>query len=138
MNTTKQAFVVQTRNQLQLMRGHLLRMESGSGDADAIDAVFRAVHNIFFAAYRVDGNADTNECQFIIEFTKILYDVLDEIRSESIAVTPALIEMLLACSGYLDMLVDCVEMEIKPTYDANKQGRSLYGKLKCLILVSSV
>jgi two-component system chemotaxis sensor kinase CheA len=123
MDAIQQAFVVESRELLQAMEDNLLQMESSGGDAETINAIFRAAHTI-------KGGAGVIECKFIVEFTHVLENVLDEMRSGTISATPELIEVLLACSDQLDALVGCVESETLPDDELNKAGAALREKLQ--------
>ena len=123
MDAIQQAFVVESRELLQMMEDNLLQMESSGGDAETINAIFRAAHTI-------KGGAGVIECKFIVEFTHVLENVLDEMRSGTITPNRELIEVLLACSDQLDALVGCVESESEPGEDVNKASLSLREKLQ--------
>jgi two-component system chemotaxis sensor kinase CheA len=123
MDAIQQAFVVESRELLQMMEDNLLQMESNGGDAETINAIFRAAHTI-------KGGAGVIECKFIVEFTHVLENVLDEMRDGKITADRDLIEVLLACSDQLDALVGCVENETEPGDDVNKASASLREKLQ--------
>jgi two-component system chemotaxis sensor kinase CheA len=123
MDAIQQAFVVESRELLQMMEDNLLQMESNGGDAETINAIFRAAHTI-------KGGAGVIECKFIVEFTHVLENVLDEMRSGTITPNSELIEVLLACSDQLGALVGCVESETEPGDDVNKASASLREKLQ--------
>ncbi|MDO8991057.1 MAG: chemotaxis protein CheA [Sideroxyarcus sp.] len=123
MDAIQQAFVVESRELLQMMEDNLLQMESSGGDAETINAIFRAAHTI-------KGGAGVIECKFIVEFTHVLENVLDEMRSGTIAPSPELIEVLLACSDQLDALVGCVESETEPGEEVGKASASLRERLQ--------
>lgn len=123
MDAIQQAFVVESRELLQMMEDNLLQMESSGGDAETINAIFRAAHTI-------KGGAGVIECKFIVEFTHVLENVLDEMRSGTITPDRDLIEVLLACSDQLDALVACVESETEPGEDVNKASAALREKLQ--------
>lgn len=123
MDAIQQAFVVESRELLQMMEDNLLQMESSGGDAETINAIFRAAHTI-------KGGAGVIECKFIVEFTHVLENVLDEMRAGTIVPSRELIEVLLACSDQLDALVGCVESETEPNDEVNKASNSLREKLQ--------
>src|ERR1017187_1137065 len=123
MDAIQQAFVVESRELLQMMEENLLQMEENGGDSETINAIFRAAHTI-------KGGAGVIECKFIVEFTHVLENVLDEMRSGTITSSPALVEVLLKCSDQLGILMACVENNSEPTDDANKVSQSLREKLQ--------
>jgi two-component system chemotaxis sensor kinase CheA len=123
MDAIQQAFVVESRELLQMMEDNLLQMESSGGDAETINAIFRAAHTI-------KGGAGVIECKFIVEFTHVLENLLDEMRAGKIAPDRDLIEVLLACSDQLEALIGCVESESEPGDDVNKASTVLRNKLQ--------
>jgi two-component system chemotaxis sensor kinase CheA len=123
MDAIQQAFVVESRELLQMMEDNLLQMEENGGDPETINAIFRAAHTI-------KGGAGVIECKFIVEFTHVLENVLDEMRSGTITSNPALVEVLLGCSDHLSTLMGCVENESEPNDDVNKLSNSLREKLQ--------
>jgi len=123
MDAIQQAYVVEGRELLQMMEDNLLQMESNGGDSDTINSIFRAAHTI-------KGGAGVIECTFIVEFTHVLENVLDEMRSGTISASPELVEVLLACSDHLGTLMGCVESEVEPTSEVNTISASLREKLQ--------
>jgi two-component system chemotaxis sensor kinase CheA len=123
MDAIQQAYVVEGRELLQMMEDNLLQMEDTGGDADTINSIFRAAHTI-------KGGAGVIECKFIVEFTHVLENVLDEMRSGTIHPSPALVEVLLKCSDQLGTLMGCVENDAEPTEDVNRLSQSLREKLQ--------
>ena len=123
MDAIQEAYVVEGRELLQMMEDNLLQMEDNGGDPDTINSIFRAAHTI-------KGGAGVIECKFIVEFTHVLENVLDEMRSGTIKSSPELVEVLLACSDHLGTLMACVESESEPNDDVNKVSHSLREKLQ--------
>lgn len=123
MDPIQQAYVVEGRELLQMMEDNLLQMEDNGGDPDTINSIFRAAHTI-------KGGAGVIECKFIVEFTHVLENVLDEMRSGTIKSSPELVEVLLACSDHLSTLMGCVESESEPDEAANKISQALREKLQ--------
>ena len=123
MDAIQQAYVVESRELLQAMEDGLMQMEEQGGDPETINAIFRAAHTI-------KGGAGVIECKFIVEFTHVLENVLDEMRSGNIQPSPDLVELLLACSDQLGVLVGCVETDTEPDAEAGKTSAELRDKLK--------
>ena len=123
MDAIQQAFVIESHELLQGMEEKLLQMEGSGGDPETINAIFRAAHTI-------KGGAGVIECKFIVEFTHVLENVLDEMRSGTITADPGLIEVLLACSDHLVRLIGCVENEAEPGDNDNKTSNALREKLQ--------
>ncbi len=123
MDAIQQAFVIESRELLQMMEENLLQLENSAGDPEIINAIFRAAHTI-------KGGAGVIECDFIIEFTHVLENVLDEMRSGTITPNRELIEVLLACSDHLGILMGCVENDALPSDEENKTSLSLRKQLQ--------
>ena len=123
MDAIQQAYVVEGRELLQMMEDNLLQMEGNGGDPDTINSIFRAAHTI-------KGGAGVIECKFIVEFTHVLENVLDEMRSGTIKPSPELVEVLLKSSDHLGALMACVENETWPSDEVNKVSLSLREKLQ--------
>jgi len=117
MDAIQQAFVVESRELLQMMEDSLLQMEENGGDPETINAIFRAAHTI-------KGGAGVIECRFIVDFTHVLENVLDEMRAGTISPSPDLTEVLLFCADHLNTLIGCVESESEPDNDTSKSGAS--------------
>jgi two-component system chemotaxis sensor kinase CheA len=123
MDAIQQAFVIESRELLQQMEESLLQMESDGGDSETTNAIFRAAHTI-------KGGAGVIECNFIVEFTHVLENVLDEMRSGNITANQALVGLLLECADHLGKLLGCVENETEPGGDDNQTSKTLKEKLQ--------
>jgi two-component system chemotaxis sensor kinase CheA len=118
MDVIQQAFVIESHELLQLMEDNLLQLESSGDDPEIINAIFRVAHTI-------KGGAGVIECKFIVEFTHVLENVLDEMRSGTIAASRDLVEALLASADHLAVLLSCVENETEPHEDINRASEAL-------------
>ena len=103
MNLDKalQAFIEESRELLLAMEDALLTLETAPGDADAINAVFRAMHTI-------KGTAGLFAFDRIVSFTHVAESVMDRVRAGEVAVDDRLIALLLACKDHLATLLDGV------------------------------
>jgi two-component system chemotaxis sensor kinase CheA len=77
----------------------LLALEAGDGDADTINAVFRAVHS-------VKGGAGAFGFEALVAFAHIFETALDAMRSGALAAAPDVIKAMLRAS---DVLADHVQ-----------------------------
>ncbi|MDO8207966.1 MAG: chemotaxis protein CheA [Gallionella sp.] len=123
MDEIQQAFVVEGRELLQMMEDNLLQMEGSGSDSETINAIFRAAHTI-------KGGAGVIECNFIVEFTHVLENVLDEMRAGVIVADRELIEVLLNSADQLGALLTCVENNSEPGDDVNLTSAALREKLQ--------
>jgi two-component system chemotaxis sensor kinase CheA len=123
MDEIQQAFVVEGRELLQMMEENLLQMEERGSDPEIINAIFRAAHTI-------KGGAGVIECQFVVEFTHVLENVLDEMRAGNIVADQTLVEVLLICADQLGALLNCIESDCEPGADVNLTSAALCEKLQ--------
>jgi two-component system chemotaxis sensor kinase CheA len=74
----------------------LLAMEAGTGDAETINAVFRAVHS-------VKGGAGAFGLEALVRYAHVFETLMDEVRAGRIEAEPELVRCLLRAA---DVLVD--------------------------------
>jgi len=125
MDELQTVFVTESREQLVALEAALLQLESQSHDADTLNAIFRAVHTI-------KGGAGVVECDFIVAFTHVVENVLDQLRNGDIPVSVDRVAVLLACSDHVGRLLD--ELEVgHATLAAELQadGDALLARLQC-------
>ena len=99
MDEITSVFIQEAREQLAEMESGLLRFEQTPDDADNINAIFRAAHT-------VKGGAGVVECDFIVDFTHLVENLLDSLRNGELAVTAPLATLLLECCDQMASLVD--------------------------------
>ncbi len=84
-----QDFYSEAQSQIESLESNILVLENDPSDKAALDEIFRAAHTLKGASAAVQMHELT-------EFTHLVEDVLDEIRSASSAVTPELVDLLLS------------------------------------------
>lgn len=94
-------FIEEAHEQLTAMEDGLLRMEEGGGDADLLNAVFRAAHTI-------KGAAGVVELEHIERFTHILENLLDRVRNREIQVGSEMVTLLLQGCDHLRAMLAMV------------------------------
>ena len=82
-------FFSEAQSQVDTLEQNILVLETESGNRDAVDEIFRAAHTL-------KGGAATVEMSELAGFTHLVEDVLDAIRSDAVAVSEAVIDVLLA------------------------------------------
>ena len=95
----KVTFFQECEEQLAELESGLLAMEAGDTDPETINAVFRAAHTI-------KGGAGIVECDYIVGFTHVLENALDDARDGRIKVDHELIQLLLASGDQIARLLD--------------------------------
>lgn len=81
-------FYSEAEMQVEMLEQNILVLENDSSNEDAIDEIFRAAHTL-------KGAAATVQMAELAEFTHIVEDVLDEIRSGKLTVDGDTIDLLL-------------------------------------------
>lgn len=87
-------FVNETREMLESMELNIVKIGRGETDPELLNSLFRSAHTIKGTAGMYDFNA-------IAEFVHTLEDVLDRVRSHSLDLTDALIQIILKCKDHL-------------------------------------
>ena len=94
-----QTFVAEARELLRDMEAGLLQLEQTPDDPEALNAVFRAAHTI-------KGSSGVFGFDTIVEFTHVMENLLEDVRSGEILVDADLTALLLSCGDHVDLLVD--------------------------------
>lgn len=84
-----QEYLTESRELLQKAQEDTLRLESEPGNKEALASIFRAFHTI-------KGGAGFLEADHLVEWAHHLEDLLDKLRSQSLAVTPERIDAILS------------------------------------------
>jgi two-component system chemotaxis sensor kinase CheA len=92
-------FFAEAQGQVESLEQNVLALEQESGNRDAVDEIFRAAHTL-------KGGAGTVEMLELAEFTHLVEDVLDGIRSGKAAVTEAVIDALLGSIDVIKAMLD--------------------------------
>lgn len=82
-------FFIEANLQVELLEQNILAIENDPGNHDAIDEIFRAAHTL-------KGGAATVQMTELAEFTHILEDLLDEIRSGNVVISSDVVDGLLS------------------------------------------
>lgn len=108
---------------LNLMEESLLRLENSPGDEALINAVFRAAHTI-------KGTAGVFGFDNIVEFTHIVENLLDRVRSGTIEIQSDLIAVLLSCRDHMGTLVRlAIDGNEEPSDETREEGHRLIDQL---------
>lgn len=122
LDSALQTFIVESRELLAAMEEALLRIEQAPGDADTINAIFRAAHTI-------KGSAGLFGLDGIVAFTHVAESLLDNIRSGELQVDSDMVAALLKSSDYLNALLDCVASGTEADGVMLEHGRQLMDQL---------
>ncbi|GAB3258686.1 chemotaxis protein CheA [Chitinimonas naiadis] len=104
LEAAKLVFFEECRELLAAMEAALLAVEATveSERSEHLNAMFRAAHTI-------KGSAGLFGLDEIVAFTHLCESVLDKLRDGELAITPALIEQLLASRDHIAAQVDAVQ-----------------------------
>jgi two-component system chemotaxis sensor kinase CheA len=92
-------FFQECEEQLAELEAGLLAMENGEADAEQINTVFRAVHSI-------KGGAGAFKLDQLVSFAHAFETVLDHVRSNRLAASPAVVKVMLRANDALSDLVN--------------------------------
>lgn len=105
------AFFEESAEHLATMEEGLLELERRPDDLDLINRIFRAAHSI-------KGNSGMFKLTAITEFTHLLENLLDQLRTGKRALTKPVIDLLLESTDGLKHLIEAAK-----TGEAHDQGR---------------
>lgn len=92
-------FFAEAQSQVETLEQSILVLENDTGNRDAVDEIFRAAHTL-------KGGAGTVEMTELADFTHIVEDVLDGIRSGKAKVDEEVIDALLAAIDVIKAMLD--------------------------------
>src|SRR5260221_6665793 len=117
------SFLVEAGEGLAQMEEAILELESHPEDGELIQTIFRVVHTI-------KGNAGILELPKLQTFAHSCENLLDELRSQTLAVTPQIVNLLFSV---LDALRDMVAGARDGKDQISSRGQAVLGKIaKCL------
>lgn len=99
-----QTFLIEAKEQLEVMEEELLSLEQQPDDIDAINAVFRAAHTI-------KGSGGMFAFENLVGFTHEVESILMRIRKGDLVIDNHLISILLNCTDHIKVLVDCTGVD---------------------------
>lgn len=117
------SFVLETGEGLAQMEEAVLELEARPEDGESIQTIFRVVHTI-------KGNASILELPKLQAFAHAFENLLDEIRSRNLGVTPEIINLMLAS---LDILREMAAGAAEGRDENTARAREVLGKIsKCI------
>ena len=110
---------------LEAMENSLVTIRENGMDDEAINAVFRAAHTI-------KGTAGMYKIDFIVEFTHIAENLLDQVRNGKVEMNDELGELFLECKDHMQNLVEfavATDNNEEPSEELTQVTKSLGGVL---------
>ncbi|TFG63288.1 MAG: chemotaxis protein CheA [Spirochaetales bacterium] len=92
-------FFSEAQGQVETLEHNILALESEPSNHESIDEIFRAAHTL-------KGGSATVQMMELSEFTHLVEDVLDEIRSGKAAVTGEIVDLLLASIDIIKSMLE--------------------------------
>ncbi|MEI8093978.1 MAG: chemotaxis protein CheA [Spirochaetales bacterium] len=92
-------FFGEAQGQVDVLEQNVLVLENDPANKDAVDEIFRAAHTL-------KGGAATVQMFELSEFTHVVEDVLDEIRSGAVKMTERLVDILLQSIDVVKAMLD--------------------------------
>jgi two-component system, chemotaxis family, sensor kinase CheA len=124
MDELRQAYIAESQELLASLEENLLGLEQNPADTDALNAVFRAAHTI-------KGGAGIVECDYIVEFTHVVENALDEARDGRIKLDGELIQLLLASGDQIARLLEfAIDPAARPDAATLSRGEELLTSLR--------
>lgn len=108
-------FLDESQDLLQDMEDKLINIGNTDDLDDSISSIFRAAHTI-------KGTAGLFVLDPIVEFTHVVENVLDRIRSYEIPLDEDLINLMLKCKDHMGKLIDSIE-DGKVAMDNEEQNK---------------
>ena len=92
-------FFIEAQMQVESLEQNILALENDPGNSESVDEIFRAAHTL-------KGSSATVQMMEITDFTHVLEDVLDEIRSDNVAVTGDVVDTLLESIDIIKTMIE--------------------------------
>jgi two-component system chemotaxis sensor kinase CheA len=112
----KQTFFAECEELLGDLEGHLMALQSGEGDNNTLNAVFRAIHSI-------KGGAGAFGFDRLVNFAHIFETVLDLMRDGRLEPTPDSVLLVLHCADILSDLVKAAQNGTDLPEEHENEGR---------------
>ncbi|MFB6122824.1 MAG: ATP-binding protein [Haloferacaceae archaeon] len=105
-----QAFIRESEEQLTDLNNSLLALESEPDDREAMGNIFRTAHTL-------KGNFGAMGFDTISDLAHAIEDLLDEIRSGNVEVTPEIMDLVFAGVDQIEVALDEIEAEGEASVD---------------------
>ncbi|HDQ14918.1 MAG TPA: chemotaxis protein CheA, partial [Sediminispirochaeta sp.] len=115
-------FFIEAEMQVDGLEQNILVLEKDPSDRDAIDEIFRAAHTL-------KGAAATVQMTKLSEFTHLVEDVLDAIRSNEVTTDESVVDILLNSIDVIKALLEAQKQGEEYDEDISELKESLRGLL---------
>jgi two-component system chemotaxis sensor kinase CheA len=111
-------FLSEATLQVELLEQNVLAIEDDPDDRDAIDEIFRAAHTL-------KGGSATVQMTELAEFTHLVEDLLDAIRSEKVRINSGVVDTLLTAIDIIKLMLETRQSGDVYTDDISKIKKDL-------------
>src|SRR5215813_4118449 len=94
-----------------------MALDEGSGDANTVNATFRALHSI-------KGGAGAFGLQRLVDYAHVFEALLDKMRSNEIPVTPDRVKVLLRAGDVLADLIRALQSDTELPHDREAEMKA--------------
>lgn len=122
LDSALQTFYAEADELLIQMDHALLRVDDGELDDDTLNEIFRAAHTI-------KGSAGLFGLNHIVNFTHVVENVLDRVRSDQVELDSRLLNVFFKCQGQMEALVKCTEEEFNDNEELKQKGIEILKQL---------
>lgn len=122
LDKAKQTFIIEARELLAAMEESLLAVEGQADQAEALNAMFRAVHTI-------KGSAGLFGLDAIVHFSHSVESVLDRVRGHQLALTSSLVSLVLECHDHLSTMISGLQGGDEESPASQGEGEALIQRL---------
>lgn len=123
MDEILEAFLQESDELLDRMEDLLLSIENDPENTESLNGIFRSVHTI-------KGSAGMFGFDWMVEFTHVLENLLEKMRSGKIRVRKEIIEELLVSKDYISQLVHTQVHESQIPTALRQQGEAILTRVK--------
>src|SRR5215510_2008786 len=113
----KQLYFQECEELLGEVERHLMALDEGTGDANTVNATFRALHSI-------KGGAGAFGLQRLVDYAHVFEALLDKMRSNEILVTPERVKVLLRASDVLTDLIRAMQSDTELPQDREAEMKA--------------
>lgn len=122
MNELRDGFFEECVELMEVLEAGLSAFEDGSSDDETINAMFRSVHSI-------KGGAGAFALNELVEFAHVFENVLDDIRSAKLSMSPDILSCMFLASDHLSDLIEAARDESEADH---ARGEEILAELKSL------
>lgn len=122
-DSIKDEFKLESQDLLEAMEDGLLEAQENGLNEELIGSIFRAIHTI-------KGSAGMFNIMYIADFTHVVENLLDKIRSNTLEINDSIITLLLNCKDHIsNLVVVATETNGIPSDDDLSRSKTLLSEL---------